>query len=442
MAAEAEDMRRRARLLIIVTIPIAFWPVWGGPAAAAQSRPFRTSDELFETGSQKLLAGDAAGAVLDLREALARRPEHVPTVLRLAEASAAAGDRAEALRLLANLLTQRPEAMDVRIALARERLRAGQFDAAVETLRARHDELTAEGMLLLAEVYAAAGRGDAQAETLAEAVRRFRESEAAWTARIECALRADQCGRALRLVREAEQALGPRPVLHLLAALCYFELGQYLGRTEVREVKGARAGQFREGWMLVEARDEPDHYLCCPAESALYRLRQALDNGCDQPRAHILHAKIWRELGRPALGLAILQAREAALLEPGSAVLDEALETLAGLALESDRIDEYLRYVRLMADRRPDQADEILLATYLKVAERYNQGGDAGLCAAFLRRAMTLRPDDLELKLRCADAEWDAQRHEEARRLYRMVLEAEPTHPQRVRMLERVAGPP
>ncbi len=137
-----------------------------------------------------------------------------------------------------------------------------------------------------------------------------------------------------------------------------------------------------------------------------------------------------------------MQAREAALLEPGSAVLDEALETLAGLALESDRIDEYLRYVRLMADRRPDQADEILLATYLKVAERYNQGGDAGLCAAFLRRAMTLRPDDLELKLRCADAEWDAQRHEEARRLYRMVLEAEPTHPQRVRMLERVAGPP
>jgi tetratricopeptide (TPR) repeat protein len=203
----------------------------------------------------------------------------------------------------------------------------------------------------------------------------------------------------------------------------------------VIRVSGGRVGQFYDDWLLIEKRDEADRFLCCPPASALYTLRRALDAGLDEPAAHLLHARIWQQAGRPEIGLAILRSREALWLENAS---PETLATFAEIALAANALDDFLRYARLRAARQPQRRDEILFEAFTAVAERYNQRGDLTLSREFLRRAVALRPENVPVMLRLADAVWDTGGREEAATWYRRVLEREPAHPERRRILERL----
>ncbi len=88
------------------------------------------------------------------------------------------------------------------------------------------------------------------------------------------------------------------------------------------------------------------------------------------------------------------------------------------------------------ADQRPD----ILHAAYVAAAERYNQRGDGAMYRELLRRALEERPDNTQEMLLLADSLWDAGAADEACTWYRRLLEREPTHPQRSRILPRLGG--
>ncbi|MEW6252181.1 MAG: tetratricopeptide repeat protein, partial [Planctomycetota bacterium] len=190
--------------------------------------------------------------------------------------------------------------------------------------------------------------------------------------------------------------------------------------------------------LLVEARPGPEQFLCCPPDSALYQLRAALDAGLDDPAAHVLHARIWQQLGRPDVGLALLRSRSVALLADPQPAL---LEVFADLSLATGNIADYLRFQRRRAERDQANASDILSTAYLTAADRHSERGDEALCLCCLRRAQRLRPDDPDLLLRLADMAWGAGRSTEARTLYHRLLELRPAHPQRARLLERLALP-
>jgi tetratricopeptide (TPR) repeat protein len=240
---------------------------------------------------------------------------------------------------------------------------------------------------------------------------------------------------ALRRVSQAQRHLGPRPQLHFRAAQAYYRLGQALGRTRVMHVPDGRVGQFVNDWLLLERRDEKDHFLCCPPASALHALRRALDAGLVEPAAHRLHARIWQQAGRPEIGLAILQSREALWLDDPS---PETLRCFAEIALAANALDDFLRYVRLRVVREPQRRTEILFDAFVSAAERYNQRGDATMSRELLRRAAALRPENVAVMLQLADAVWDGGERDEAATWYRRVLEREPAHPDRRRILQRL----
>jgi len=370
-------------------------------AAASQPAPKSTGAQLYEQGRARRQAGDSAAAIEVLSQAVAQCPDKPEYVLELA--------RAQTL---------------------------GQDWAAVEELLSPlENELDPDGLALLANAQSETEHPVRAANVLERGLRRRPESEVLWLALIDHTLDQQQCALALRRIRQAQRHLGPVPQLHFRAAQVYYRLGQALGRTRVIRVPDGRVGQFVNDWLLLEKRDENDRFLCCPPESALHALRRALDAGLDEPAAHRLHARIWQQAGRPEIGLAILQSREALWLEDPSS---ETLRSFAEIALAANALDDFLRYTRLRAVREPQRRTEILFDAFVSAAERYNQRGDVTMARELLRRAAALRPEDAAVMLRLADAVWDGGERDEAATWYRRVLEREPAHPDRRRILQRL----
>lgn len=298
------------------------------------------------------------------------------------------------------------------------------------------DPQDVEALLALAQACLSAGRYSEAERLLKPGVSRFPEHPGILLTWIDLALAQGQPATALERVQKAVGALGEKPELQFRAALAHFRSGTVLGQAEVRTVPGGRSGQFAGRYLLVEPRDAPDRFLCCPKESALYQLRLALDAGLDQPAAHLLHARIWEALGRPRIGLDVLKARAAVLLsdpEPG------VLEAFSELALRAGALPEYLRFQRLLAQRQPALRNDILFRACLTVAENYSQRGEDRLYREWLYRAARISPNDTGVLLRLADAEWTAGQQPRAAELYRRVLECEPGHRERARILARLA---
>jgi tetratricopeptide (TPR) repeat protein len=367
----------------------------------SQTSAQSTYDVLYRQGRERRQAGDPAAAIELLAQAVALCPDNLDYTMELAQAYAVRENWAAVERLLSPL----------------------------------QDKLAPDGLGLLASAHTRTRHPRQAAEVLERGLRRFPESEKLWLALIDHTLGLRQCELALRRISQAERHLGPTAALQFRAAQAYHRLGQGLGRARVLSVPGGHVGQFVNDWLLVERRDEADRFLCCPPTSALYALRRALDAGLDEPAAHLLHARIWQQAGRPEIGLAILQAREALWLENPS---PETLRTLAELALAANALDDFLRYARLQAAREPHRRTEILFEAFRSAAERYNQRGDAAMTRELLWRALALRPEDTAVMLQLADATWDAVGQDEAVTWYRRVLEREPTHPERRRILQRL----
>jgi tetratricopeptide (TPR) repeat protein len=403
--------------------------------ASSQPLPEPNSAELHALGCARLEAGDAVAAIELLTRALSKKPENLDYALKLTEAHAAAGQFRDAARLLDRLVARRPETTELRLALAEIHALDENWPAVETVLSPLEKSLDADGLILLAGAYAANGRAARAGNVLHRGLKRFRDSEALWLALVDHALALRQYGLALQRIGRAEGRLGSSPRMHYRTARAFYALGQVLGQTRVIQVPGGRAGQFVNEWLLVEERDGPDRFLCCPRASALYAVRRALDGGLDEAHVHLLHARIWSQAGRPDVGLAILQGREAAWLHDASV---ETLATFADLALASDTLDDFLRYTRLRAAREPRRSTEILHQAYLSAAQRYNQRGDGAMSRELLRRALVLEPENVEVMLGLADAAWEAGAREEAALRYRQVLEHEPDHRDRSRILKRL----
>jgi len=393
------------------------------------------SEVLYAQGCALLEAGDPTAAIRLLAQAAAQRPDNLDYSLKLAQARAAAGQVRTALQLLTDLAARQPEATALQVALAEVHALDRNWPAVEKLLSPLEDRLDADGLVLLANACAQTKQTTRAVAILQRGLKRWPDSETLWLRLIDHTLEEEQSGLALQRIGQARRHLDPSPQLEFRAALAYYRRGQALGRTRVMRVPDGRAGQFVNDRLLVEKRAEPDRFLCCPKASALYALRRALDAGLDEPAAHLLHARIWQQVGRPEIGLAILQSREAVLLEDASA---ETLEAFAEVALAANVPHDFLRYARLRARREPERRVEILYDAFLAAAEYYNQRGDGAMYRELLRRALALRCEDVGLMLQLADAVWDAGQREQAAIWYRRVLEREPTHQDHHRILRRL----
>nr|QDY92654.1 beta-barrel assembly-enhancing protease [uncultured Planctomycetota bacterium] len=356
--------------------------------------------------------------------------------LALARAYVCAGQLGQAERLLQQLLQRWQDSTAVRLALAKVQQRQGRWADVVQTLTPVEKDLAADALLQLAQAMAEAGQRDPEG-VLRRGIERFPDHADLRLAWIDAALTRQRYADALERCRTAGDPLRCRPEFQLRAAQAYFHLGLVLGNAEVRSVPGGRAGQFLHDHLLVDRRPGYQRFLCCPRESALYQLRRALDGGLDHSAAHLLHARIWKRLGRPRMGLSILKSRAALLLEQPD---DTVLATCCDLALAADALSDYLHFAQQRADRQPRRRNAILFEACLTAAEQYCHQGDEALYIQWLYRAVRICPDDRYVLLRLADAEWAAGRPQQAAPLYHRLLQLKVDHPQRLQILNRLGA--
>ena len=325
---------------------------------------------------------------------------------------------------------------DALVRRARTSLAAERASEAIPILLdvLRRNPRDIECLRLLGEAYVATDDGRRAIVLLERATQRDPQEPALWLARADCLLALHRPAGALDCIEAAQRHIGPNPELSLCAARALFDLGEYLGEVEVRAEPGGQVGQFVGDWYLVEPRGAIE-FLCCPPRSALYQIRRALDGGIDLPDAHLLHAEVWRRIGRPQRAWSVLERSEAALLEHATT---RVLTIFADTALAAGHIKAYLRYARRRAQLDDEAAGAILAEAYRNVAQHYNRKGDAALYRAFLSRALTASPQDVDLKFEFAEALWESGKRQDAARWYRRVLEQTPDHLQAVRILERL----
>lgn len=393
------------------------------------------SASLYAAGCAQLEADDAVGALPLLRRAVAKQPDNPRYTLKLADACDAAGQPDDAVRALQVLHRRRPDLLPTRVALARRLGDRGRRIEAAALLTEVADQLESHDLIFLVGLLEQRGDWDTVERVLR---RRMDEGSPAalWHAWIESALGRDRAASALRRIWAARRAGVSDPDLTFAAARAHFALGRLLGDAEERTITGGKLGQFCGPWLLLESRPGRDRFLCIPHDSALFEIRTALDGGLDSGEAHLLHARIWRRIGKPDLAWAVLRGQAARLMENATPTM---LADCAQIALEANEVDDYLRFTRARATQNPAQQTSILFAACKTAADYYAMRGDERLSFAFLRRALKLRPDHAALALKMADAEWEAGRRQRARRLYRDAVASDPKHGQYEHVLQRLA---
>ena len=80
-----------------------------------------------------------------------------------------------------------------------------------------------------------------------------------------------------------------------------------------------------------------------------------------------------------------------------------------------------------------------LAEAYVKVADQYNQAGDPANYIKYLSLAVDQTPQNASLHLQLGDACQEAQHYAQAVTQWKMVLDLEPDHPQRLELLNRIA---
>ena len=109
-------------------------------------------------------------------------------------------------------------------------------------------------------------------------------------------------------------------------------------------------------------------------------------------------------------------------------------------ALGLDEYDAYLARLDKAIAAEPDVYKSMLADALVTVANRYHQKGDSAKFLEYLAKAVTTNPLSARMHLMLGDAEWVSSRKEKAIEQYKLVLELEPDHADRVRLLNRIRG--
>ena len=243
------------------------------------------------------------------------------------------------------------------------------------------------------------------------------------------ALAAEQFQRALKLGRTGGDA-------HYALAQAFERLDQDFGRVRVISAPGATAGRIVDGAYLIEPVDgDPDLFRAAPPESAIYQLREALDDGVDSWEARRLLARLWLKTRRFAAAAAAFAEAESDVPRGARAgYCREFAEALYGVG----DVEGFVARMRQAAEADAEQYAPELADAYRRAAQRCSQRGDLAQYIAYLEKAVAERPDAADLHYLLGNGHWEAGQEREALRQWRLTLQLQPDHPDRQRMLELI----
>jgi len=405
------------------------------PPAEGKKAEVSAAEKLFQKGRDALLTGDYAKAMDLLAKAVAADETKSSYRLALAQACRYAGKTGQAETHLAAILKAAPDHVEARQLLAEIYSDRKAWKDVVKVLepllKYRHDYTTYH---LLAQAKQKLGDAGKARKYYEQAVKLNPASAAdhyelgnIYLAGNFYALSASAYEKALALGIDS-------PVLRYKLASAYFNLRNYFGRISVVTVKAGKAGHLSGEWYLIEAvpGKKKDLFRAAPTRSAIYQVARAIADGIkDRPDIHFLKANIYLNARRYKTAYAMFaKIRERVPKE------DQALfyHYYSGAAFGIGRYDEYLSLLEEAIQRDKATYEPLRVEAFLKVAEQHNQAGRLDKYIQYLTKAVAASPQMAALHLRLGYAYEEARKYDLAVVQWRMVLDLEPDHPQRMKL--------
>lgn len=415
------------------TPPAAEPPKAAGPPPKTDEKP--TAGDLFTKGRDALFQGHYDEAITLLNQAVTADPSKTSYRLHLARVYRYAGNNDEAARHLEEILKTAPDHVEAGQALAEIFSAEKKWKDVVRVLepllKFRHDYPTYH---MLAQAHYLLGDHAKARKSYEEAIKLNPASAAdryalgnIYLAGNFFALAADSYQTALRLGLDS-------PVLRYKLGSAYFNLRNYFGLITVQTIKAGKAGEINGSWYLIEpVPGRKDVFHCAPAASAAYQIARALADGIeDRPDIHVLRATIYLNARRYAQAYEMFGE-----IGPSVPEEDKALfhYYYAEAAFGTGRFDRYLELLREAIKLDPAAYQATLIDAYLQVADQHNQQGELEKYIEFLELAVAESPQAASLHLKLGYAYEEAQQPAKAIAQWRMVLDLEPDHPERMKLL-------
>lgn len=440
----------RFERMILIAVP---WAVFGvgavaplavaadAPATAPATQPADPAvqaDALFRQGSDALYQGDYGRAVDLLGKAVALDRSKSSYRMHLARAYRYADKPAEAQALLEEVLKQTPDHVEAGQVLAEIHARAGDYKKVAATLepllKYRHDYTTYH---LLAEAKYNLGDTESARNYFEEALKLNPNSANDHYQLGNIYLSGNFFALAANAYQRALASGMHSAVLHYKLASAYFNLRNYFGQTQEVMVKSGKAESIHQEWFLIEpVAGKKDFWRAAPSASAVYQVAKAVAEGLEERTdIRFLMANIYLNAGR------YQRAHEMfAQLEKSVPAQDKALfhYYYGQAAFGLGQYDAYLSHLQEAIKLDASAYQATLLDAYLKVAEQYNQAGDLDKYIEYVRKAVGQSPQTASLHLLLGNAYEEVQKYNEAVTQWKMVIDLEPEHPQRIELTNRI----
>ncbi len=416
------------------------------PTAKPDPKPARVSEpqtkkaeELFEAGRSAFFQSDYPTAIEKLVSAVHINPEKIGYKLLLAKAYRFAKENDKAVALLEEILKASPEHVEAGVELSDLLSPQKQPDRVIAVLtpllKFKHDYSLFH---LLAEAHYEKEHFDDARKYYEEAVKLNARSADDYYQLGNIYLNQQRFAKAAQSYETAGGLGYDTGAYHFKLASVYFNLHNYLGSVATGEVRGGKVGEIKNNLFLIDALPgAKDLFYAAGPRSAIYQVVKAQQQGIDLFEIHFLEANIW------------LSARRYAKADPIYKTLQEKVKKAdAGLfwfywataALGLDQYDQYISRLERAIEAEPETYKSTLADAYVTVADRYHQQGDSAKYIEFLHKAVATNPLSARLHLMLGDAYWLENTRPKALEQYKLVLELEPDHSQRVHLLNRIRG--
>lgn len=395
------------------------------------------AESFFTKGREALFQGKYGEAIDLLGKAVSMDKTKTSYRLNLARAYRFAGKDEQAITNLEEILKMAPDHVEAGQTLAELYSGAKRWKDVVRILdpllKYRHDYPTYH---MLAEAQNNLGDREKARKSYEEALKLNPQSASdhyqlgnIYLAGNFFALAAESYQSALRLGLDS-------PVMRYKLGSAYFNLRNYFGSISVQTVKSGAAGTINGPWYLIEAiPGQKDVFRCAPENSAVYQIAKAVADGIeDQPDIHVLRATIYLNARRYA------QAYEMFTKIGPTVKEDKALfyYYYAQAAFGTGQYDRYLELLEEAIKLDPAAYKSTRVDAYLAVADQYNQAGNLDKYIDYLTKAVAESPQTGSLHLKLGSAYEEARKFDQAIAQWRMVLDLEPDHPQRMKLLNQI----
>ena len=393
--------------------------------------------EFFEAGRKLFFQGKYLDSVEKLQQAAETDPAKTSYKMLLAKAHRYAKQGERATAVLEQIIKTNPDHVEAGIQLAELLTPSKEPDRVIGVLKPllkyKHDYPLYH---LLAEAYYAKEDFDNAREHFEEAVKLNPRSGEDQYQLGNIYLAQKRFAKAAAAYEKAGELDVSSGVYHFKLASVYFNLHNNLGRITVAEVLGGKVGEINNEFFLLDTvPGKKDLFYVCSPRSAVFQSAKAIAMGIDVFDIHFLQANVWLAARRFPRADAIYKKLQETVKDADAGLY---WYQWSQAALGLGNLDAYLARLNKAIEADEEVYKSTLTDALVVVANRYHQRGDSGKYMEFLGQAVENNPLSPSLHLTLGDAHWLANQRPQAIEQYKLVLELEPDHTERVRLLNRI----